>query len=345
MTKRIVILAFLLVGACAGVLGLSKSQPQPFPHRAHVTKGVPCTRCHVGISEDDGSKLHIPDDTTCVECHQKPHDSRPCLGCHTTEGKLAELMEAREHLVFQHKAHFKEVKGNCARCHVGVAEGDTRMRPPMAACFKCHDQQAASNASRCDACHKDLEDSGTLPATHLAHDADWLSEHGLRAASSGELCQSCHKEAFCASCHGQTVAALPATMKFGNPFSPSVHRAGFASRHSLEAHSEPGTCTTCHQPERCATCHIAKGVAGDGRRSPHPPGWVGLTASENLHGREARRDPASCAACHDGGGQSLCIGCHKVGGVGGNPHPPGWSSRISLSSAPCRFCHPIGSRP
>jgi hypothetical protein len=90
---------------------------------------------------------------------------------------------------------------------------------------------------------------------------------------------------------------------------------------------------------------VSLGVAGESRRSPHPPGWVGPAPGDNAHGREARRDPTACASCHDGAGQRLCVGCHQVGGVGGNPHPPGWSSRVSLSAMPCRLCHPIGSRP
>ena len=72
---------------------------------------------------------------------------------------------------------------------------------------------------------------------------------------------------------------------------------------------------------------------------------VGPTPADNAHVREARRDPTACASCHDGAGQSLCVGCHQVGGVGGSPHPPGWSSRVPLSAMPCRLCHPIGSRP
>lgn len=342
----LVIAVVAVLGACAGVLGLSKSGPQPFPHRAHVLKGVTCTQCHGAIiDKDDGVALHIPDDATCKSCHTKPHDERPCLGCHTEANALPELVEARQHLVFDHGKHLPKVNGNCMRCHVGVAEGDRDLRPAMASCFRCHDQDAASNAGKCDACHKNLEASDTLPQTHLAHDADWLHEHGTRAASSGDVCSTCHRESFCASCHGKTVGALPATQNFANPFTASVHRAGFASRHSLEAKSEPGACQTCHQPSRCVTCHTAKGIAGENRNSPHPPGWVGPSAGENQHGREARKDPAQCASCHDGAGQQLCVGCHRVGAVGGNPHPPGWSSRVPLSQLPCRMCHPIGSTP
>ena len=336
--------ALVVLAACAGILGLAHGGPAAFPHRKHVLAGVTCTTCHAGLGSG-GAALHIPADATCLTCHAKPHDTHPCLGCHAAEGALADLADARDHLLFDHGSHVATTKGDCMRCHVGIAEGDAHLRPPMATCFKCHAHDAERDARKCDACHRGLEDAKLLPQSHLAHDGDWLREHGTRAASSGDLCQSCHKEKFCAECHGANVAVLPATLHFADPFAPSVHRAGFTARHALEARAEPGACTTCHSPARCESCHLAKGIAGNGRRSPHPPGWVGLGATSNEHGREARRDPVACAGCHDGAGQALCIGCHKVGGVGGNPHPAGWSSRLPLSALPCRLCHPIGSRP
>ena len=236
-------------------------------------------------------------------------------------------------------------RGDCVRCHVGISEGDTHLLPPMATCFRCHDHDAARDARTCDACHRGLDNTTMLPQSHLAHDGDWMREHGTKAASSGDSCQSCHRESFCAECHAKTAVVIPATAHFENPFTPSVHRAGFEARHALEARSDPGACTTCHQPERCIACHTANGVAGTNQRSPHPSGWVGLSVNDNAHGRAARRDPASCASCHDGAGQALCVSCHKVGGVGGSPHPAGWSSRVPLASLPCRLCHTIGSRP
>jgi len=334
-------LACVALAACAGILGLRTSAPESFPHRKHVVAGVSCTRCHTGLDKP-GDALHLPGDATCTtECHAKPHDTRSCVGCHVSSLAVAELIEARDHLKFDHRRHLSTAKGNCMRCHDAVAEGAARMRPPMATCFRCHDD--ARNTRRCDACHRNLADEGTLPATHLAHDGDWMREHGARASSSGDLCETCHKQSYCASCHGQTVPALPAVTRFADPFRASVHRAGFSARHALEARSDPGACSTCHAPERCASCHVAKGVAGLRDRQPHPPGWVGLTSSDNQHGREARRDPASCASCHGGAGEKLCVGCHAVGGVGGNPHPAGWSSRQPLTAMPCRMCHPIGS--
>lgn len=345
MIRRIALGAVLCgLVACAGILGLTRSGPRAFPHRAHVIAGVSCTRCHAGVN-DGSPALHLPDDASCTTCHKKPHDTRSCLGCHVAPTAIAELAEARDHLIFDHRRHAAGTNGNCMRCHTGVADGDDHMRPAMTTCFRCHDHDASRDARTCDACHRDLADQATLPATHLAHDGDWMREHGTRAASSADLCESCHKPSFCAGCHGRTAPALPAARRFADPFAASVHRAGFAARHSLEARSEPGVCTTCHAPERCVSCHTARGITDDRHGSPHPLGWVGLTAADNLHGREARRDPAACASCHGGAGEALCVQCHAVGGVGGNPHPPGWSSRQALSAMPCRMCHPIGSTP
>jgi predicted CXXCH cytochrome family protein len=332
--------ACIALAACAGVLGLRRTAPGSFPHRAHVVAGVSCTRCHTGL-DAPGTSLHLPTDEHCTGCHTKPHDTRSCEGCHVSKTAVAELVEARDHLRFDHRRHISVANGNCMRCHDGVASGATRLRPPMATCFRCHDDMR--DARRCDACHENLAEEGTLPASHLAHDGDWIREHGTRASSSGDLCETCHKQSYCASCHGQTVPALPSSTRFADPFRASVHRAGFVARHALEARSDPGACSTCHTPDRCSSCHAAKGIAGDARGNPHPPGWVGLTSAENRHGREARRDPAGCASCHGGAGEKLCVTCHAVGGVGGNPHPPGWSSRQPLSAMPCRMCHPIGA--
>jgi hypothetical protein len=345
MTARVFVTAALVVvAACAGVLGLARSPVTGvFPHRAHVLAGASCATCHQNIERDDGS-LHLPDDATCVTCHAKPHDTRSCKGCHSSEITAAELASVKDHIVFDHGPHLKgPASGNCMRCHGAVADADRKLRPAMATCFACHDD--LQKARRCDGCHRDLPEEGTLPQSHLAHEGDWIREHGTRAASSGDLCETCHsKQSFCATCHGQTVPALAARTRFSDPFSSSPHRAGFSARHSLEARSDPGACSTCHQPDRCVACHTSRSVAGASSRSPHPRGWVGLSTTENLHGREARRDPAACASCHGGAGEQLCVGCHAVGGVGGSPHPPGWSSAQPMTALPCRMCHTVGAR-
>ncbi|QQR89820.1 MAG: hypothetical protein IPJ88_16855 [Myxococcales bacterium] len=139
-----------------------------------------------------------------------------------------------------------------------------------------------------------------------------------------------------------TVPILPTRMQFDNTVNgPTLHRAGFASRHAEEAHAQAGLCTTCHSERFCSNCHRDRGIHGsiENPVSPHPPGWVGALSSQNDHGRAARRDPAACASCHDGAGQMLCVECHRVGGIGGSPHPSGFSSSKGQNEMPCRLCH------
>lgn len=339
--KRLLIALVILIGACAGVLGLRRAtSPQGFEHRAHVLKGVQCTECHARVASDgDRDPVVLPGDDTCKRCHQKPHDPRPCLGCHASPTAAGAAVEAREHLTFSHARHVPRLHGDCVRCHTGVREAGAALRPKMATCLACHPHDEQFTPERCDTCHVNLETEGQLPASHVVHDGDWLREHGARAQSASELCATCHSQRSCAACHGKTTATLPARLAFDNPLRSTIHRANFIGRHAVEARAAPGTCSGCHDEVSCRGCHDRARVSATvaGATSPHGPGWVGIDANE--HGRAARRDPASCAACHGGGGEQLCVGCHRVGGSGGNPHPPGWSSRQPLSAMPCRLCH------
>jgi hypothetical protein len=276
-----------------------------------------------------------------VTCHTQPHDQRSCLGCHGGEFTAHDLMQTREHLRFGHDAHPELVAtGKCVRCHSGVARDDTKLRPTMATCLSCHEHADQFAVRDCDACHVNLFEEQTRPASHIIHDGDFLREHGARASSAADLCATCHRESFCTSCHGVTVPGIPSRLTFDDPLRAGMHRAGFRARHAEEARVEPGLCRTCHSETFCQSCHTERGVAGPKGTAlnPHPPGWVGF-GTANDHGRAARRDPASCASCHSGPGEMLCVSCHRVGGIGGNPHPPSWSSNRSLTELPCRLCH------
>jgi hypothetical protein len=249
-------------------------------------------------------------------------------------------LQARNHVRFSHETHLARSSGGCTRCHAGVARQESRARPSMGICLSCHPDRSVQRD--CKACHTDLAKEIRPPDDHLVHGDNFLATHGRQAASSRDLCAACHAERFCASCHGLTVPALPSRLAFDRPDGPSVHRAGFSSRHAEESHQNPGLCSTCHTEETCLRCHQQKRVDGntaEARRNPHPPGWVGVGPGQNQHGPAARRDPLSCSSCHGGAGETLCIGCHRVGGIGGNPHPPGFSSRKSQRELPCRLCH------
>jgi hypothetical protein len=339
----------LLIGAvtlsagCSEILGFKPKGRQPFPHRVHVLKGFECVKCHVGITTATREgPLHIPGTQTCTSagCHQKPHDTNECSNCHGLPGARAGALAARENLKFEHKSHMPRAKGNCMRCHTDIDKGADMIRPKMANCETCHNHTEQIVTGKCDPCHIDLQKEGVKPDDHLIHAGNFLREHGVRAAADRQICSSCHAEKFCVSCHGRTVPALPERLQFDNPTKAGVHRAGFKSRHSDEARADPGLCTTCHTTQVCTTCHSEERIAAkSGGKSPHPRGWLGTPGQPNDHGRAAWREPELCAACHSGAGEQLCVGCHKVGGIGGNPHTPGFKSRKSKADRPCRQCH------
>lgn len=338
------IVAVLSASACAGVLGIRPPGRRPFEHRTHSLEGIHCLKCHgsVGLAGDEGS-LHMPSTSDCVSCHEEPHDTRDCGGCHGLRETRAAAAAAREALFFEHKTHMPRVKGDCVRCHIDVQHGAEKLRPSMGTCLGCHEHSGEMVAQKCDRCHVDLEREGIRPEEAWAHGPNFMREHGVRAATAGEVCSSCHADRFCSTCHSAGVApATPAKMAPHDPFNSSVHRAGFMARHANEARSSPGLCSTCHSPSTCATCHAERSVSAGaaGARSPHPRGWLGPPGSPNEHGRATFRDPALCASCHGGAGEQLCVGCHRVGGIGGNPHPPGFVARgDARTEGACRLCH------
>lgn len=342
MRRWLSLLAIAVGGAaCAGILGFRTSGPRLFEHREHVLEGIACTECHAGIARaGDTGPIHLPDRDTCVRCHQKPHDDRECTTCHGMPFTAMTAIQRRQHMRFSHARHQEPVRGNCMRCHGGIAGGDAAIRPTLGSCVGCHEHRDRFEVRDCAACHVDLPEDLRPPESHMIHPDPFLASHGAAAASAGDLCGGCHKESFCASCHGVTTPALPTTLAFDDPFEAGMHRAGFRARHAEASRAEPGLCSTCHTEQSCRGCHdreLVSAPSGETRRTPHPPGWVGVTSNE--HGRAARRDPAACASCHGGAGEALCVGCHRVGGVGGNPHPPGWSSDRSERQLPCRACH------
>lgn len=349
MTARLslVLVLALVLAACASVLGLKGTSPShPFEHRAHVNSGVSCVACHSGIATSgDTDPLHFPTRADCVRCHAKPHDARECTTCHGESHVRGAAELARQHLRFEHRAHMARVKGDCVRCHTEIAVPQAvALRPTMATCFSCHEHQEQWKVRDCEGCHVDLTAENTLPASHLVHDSDFAREHGVRAAAARDLCSTCHTERSCAACHGVNVPALPSKLAFDDVRLSGLHRAGFTSRHAEEARAQPGLCSTCHSESSCLQCHAASHVTpGAAPRSPHPRSWLTPSRGGGDHGLQARIDPMSCAGCHGGAGEQLCIGCHKVGGAGGSPHGHGFTStKNKMHDVPCRSCHAAG---
>lgn len=332
--------------ACGRILGLQDEQsPRPFEHREHTIEGIRCNECHQGMeSAGEEGELHLPSTAQCVECHEDPHNPNDCGQCHGSPVTRSQAEAAKHHIRFDHGPHLEENNGQCIPCHAGASHAGEDASAPMGACLSCHQHEDQIRTRECEACHVDLRDEMPVPESHLVHGPDVLRTHAVQAASAEDLCTSCHTERFCAECHGVTVPMLPSRLHFDDPMRRTMHRAAFVSRHSMEARADPGVCATCHSEPFCNECHLENRVSGlsETSRNPHPPGWVGALGTQNAHGSAARRDPASCASCHGGAGEMLCVGCHRVGGFGGNPHPPGWDSNKRLSELPCRLCHTSG---
>lgn len=320
-----------------------------FPHKLHMADlhcggtgqhpCLSCTSCHQAQAGKEPPLL--PELDACSECH--PKDAALQLQT-VTAGRTLDAPLAHS-IRFSHAKHTQmaELRGECVHCHKEVAGKAGSMFPPMATCFECHEHQEQFDRGQCGPCHEGHDVARLLPVTFMPHDANWTRQHGASARSGQAVCASCHAQKQCDDCHN-TAQVLSIEMRRPEEFERNfVHSGDFMTRHGFEARQNPSKCSTCHTPQSCDGCHLQRGVSANalGARSPHPPGFMGSnTRDPEFHGRAARRDIASCAACHDQGPATNCISCHRVGGYGGNPHPRGWmSGGTNRHEGACRYCH------
>ncbi|HVP67676.1 MAG TPA: cytochrome c3 family protein [Anaeromyxobacteraceae bacterium] len=335
-TRLLVVLLAALAAACANQGKKTEAAPPPpykFPHSIHLEAGVACLECHSPIPKSTHLQANVID-------VKLPTKSEVCGNCHDPIPTYSPVQRFEPAVNFDHAAHLPRVNGDCARCHVKFTEaGDTvKPVPPMKACTSCHQHAQDFAVGRCQPCHIDLKRFPYKPIAEYSHAANFLQEHGKWARQSISTCASCHDQTMCSQCHTATTRPLPPSVQFPEKVTADfIHRGDWISRHAMEQQSNPASCLRCHGPGYCESCHTFQGVApgGSSTRDPHPSNWVGT------HGPIARANIASCAACHNQGAASICVGCHAPGGVGGNPHPPGWKapSGATSSNPTCRICH------
>jgi len=343
--------AVLACATAATVLGTSPPAGDEilFPHARHQKASVDCITCHEAVYDAKTlSGDFLPKEAKCLECHKEKKATGQCNFCHL-DVQHAGTWPAREpRLKMDHSAHIERVKEDCTVCHTQLSE--PRHPAPVsaghAACLKCHEHAQQYADAKCSTCHVDLASYPLVPLTQVSHAGDFLRRHASVARSSEQSCSTCHEQNFCLDCHAKTAMVPIETKLVDRPDRRFIHRQDFLGRHAVEARADPASCQRCHsttQGGSCETCHEHSHVAaGTSSLNPHPPGW-GLPGSGAFHGDAARRNIQSCASCHDQGDASNCVSCHRVGGIGGDPHPPGFRSRHSITEAQgdgrCTACH------
>ncbi len=336
----------LLLSACASLIGVfvSRSDAIRIPHERHTKAEVECGTCHETIFESATLQtVDLPKEKLCLKCHAEEKQKGNCGFCHTDAEHPQTFPVRVRDLKMNHAEHIERVKEDCKVCHQQLPEPlrTEKLAPKMATCLGCHEHAEQYAAGKCEVCHQDLSKFPLKPIADFSHRGDFLRDHRLEARSAGAACATCHEQSFCSSCHAKTQGVKTEVLLAERVDRSFIHRNDFFSRHPVEAKADPALCLRCHGVDSCNGCHQKNGLgAGNGATlDPHPAGF----SNGMLHGPEARRDIVSCAACHDQGAASTCVQCHRVGGVGGNPHPPSWAVRHRKEeigrNAMCQICH------
>lgn len=252
-------------------------------------------------------------------------------------------------VTFDHRAHNDYLDGHpeCSTCHV---EGAFSIVPDKKVCLQCHDEDFAKNVE-----FTSLKTHGPL----------WAFQHRSEAKLGSPNCASCHEQDFCLECHKAGFADEQGSYQNNMV---NIHRSDFQVTHPIAARTDPQLCSSCHETKFCVDCHNEFN-RNDLRLDSHRRGWSDITVGgarhENFppnscqgchpnsvlpahkwstsHAREARKNLATCQACHPDG--DVCIKCHSAReGLGVNPHPKDWddiSGRLKRASdgRTCRRCH------
>ncbi|RMG33483.1 MAG: cytochrome C [Gammaproteobacteria bacterium] len=257
-------------------------------------------------------------------------------------------------VTFDHAAHDGYVKdAACTTCHV---EDAVSIVPAKKVCQQCHDAAFAEDVE-----YPSLTSHGPL----------WAFDHRAQAKGEAINCAQCHEQDFCLECHSSAGRA-DEMGELGNNLA-NVHRGDFQVSHPIAARTDPQLCSSCHETSFCNDCHDSF-ARRDLRLWSHRRGFsegtslglahaqfnetqcdschrdslggLVLPSSTNWsvnHAREARKNLATCQACHPDG--DICLKCHSTkSGLRVNPHPADWSDisgRLERASGgrTCRRCH------
>lgn len=269
------------------------------------------------------------------------------------------------------------LRSDCAFCHALEADGARARFPAHERCAACHAKPGfhprfdlAGKATECTGCHSTGEmPAGHMPAgrypgiqfshgVHLRVRAEWkmncVTCHAAIASSTRMAtlklptmldCVVCHDTSKrapaaawmsnCGLCHVEPVGPLPADHRRG--VKPPSHTESFAKNHGAEAARADAKCFACHQnidptaaaKNQCVACHQVM------RPVSHTARW-----KDEVHGKYAAIDRATCAVCHQ---VDYCGRCHSELP---RSHVPlalfkngGHATRALLDQRACLTCH------
>jgi hypothetical protein len=252
-----------------------------------------CTFCHKFDAE--GQYASFPKHTECAGCHangiqprlSEGSETKDCRGCHSPEeienpGFTKERRLISDHVVsgvhvnlrFAHIPHFRnkdKFNIDCTTCHYAVPQSTGLANltlPKMLDCVQCHDVA------------KDMPSQFQMTN-----------------------CQTCHVD-------GQKGNAPSSHVR---NIKPAFHNESFRQHHQAEATAPDAKCFVCHTNVRpptstalasapsdanqCVACHQVM------RPASHTARW-----RDDLHGKMAALDRATCATCHQA---ETCTRCHN----------------------------------
>jgi len=179
-----------------------------------------------------------------------------------------------------------------------------------------HRQYADTKPEDCTECHRG---SGVMEN----HGVAFQSDHRLAARRTPNNCGDCHLESWCSDCHhGGNLDRRPtSSLSRRGEAMPSSHAADAVSTHAIKAAQDARSCARCHDSGRfCSDCHAKQIDRNRGGMTikPHAPTFTGGLPDPTwvaFHRGEARRNLASCQACHPSKSDCSNFACHpSLGG-------------------------------
>ena len=133
-------------------------QPIPFSHKLHVSSGITCKGCHLGV--DSSERAGFPALQKCMLCHSSIKVESVAiqkLASMAGEGQEAawvRVYELPDFVFFSHANH-STAEVECGKCHGPVEKREVlskEISTSMETCINCH--LARRTSIDCHLCHE-----------------------------------------------------------------------------------------------------------------------------------------------------------------------------------------------